>query len=765
MVRGMDTRIFYLVLYIILALAVGFCAFSARRSKKEIGRAVALLELSFLPPLIGHIIIIFSEYEEISFVGYYFYFIGMNCIMAALIKFTDAYCKGTGKGQKPPKFMFVMLTADSVQLLMNIFFGHAFSIESIDVSDRPYYRLVPHLGQTIHRVVDYFIFFASLLIFIMAIRNTARIYRERYTVILASFILVCVWQTFYIFSRTPIDRSMIGFGALGLLVYYFSLHYRPLRLLDRMLSNIAAELPMALFVFDPFGKCIWTNEPGMKLTSVGMRNVEDATEGLERIFGKGSIIRNEKQWAESRVIGSGDSATYYSVIMNSVSDEADQLAGSFLVIRDNTEEQLRLKRELYNSTHDSLTGLYTKQHLYECIRRKLDENSGTNYFAAFVDVKNFKIVNDVFSSAFGDLALKQIAESIRSRMTERCVYGRLAGDTFGVFVPVGEFNAETLEAELESFAVTDGSVEHHLLIHLGVYEVTDTNIDVSVMFDRAHLALSTITDEYKRHIAYYDNKLREKVLWDQQITSEVRDAVAQMQIRPYLQPIADAEGKVIGAEALARWIHPGRGFMPPSAFIPVFEKNGMIVEVDRHIWRCACRTLADWKERGVDLFLSVNISPKDFYFTDVVCELKALVEEFGIEPSKLRIEITETVMMSDAEERMLTMDQLREAGFIVEMDDFGSGYSSLNLLKDMPVDVLKIDMKFLSDTDDKTGRSRTIVHNIIRLAEELGIVSLTEGVETEQQYRSLAEMGCKLFQGYYFAKPMPLEEFEAFAIK
>ena len=202
--------------------------------------------------------------------------------------------------------------------------------------------------------------------------------------------------------------------------------------------------------------------------------------------------------------------------------------------------------------------------------------------------------------------------------------------------------------------------------------------------------------------------------------------------------------------------------MSPAVFIPLLEKNGLIVEVDRHIWRCACEILSSWKKQGNDMFISINISPKNFYYIDVVSEIKALVEEYDIEPKKLRIEITETVMMNDAQEKFKLLDELRNDGFIVEMDDFGSGYSSLNLLKDMPVDVLKIDMKFLSSSDNDE-KARTIIRNIIQLSEDLHITSLTEGVETVEQYSELSQIGCKLFQGYYFAKPLPRKEFEEYA--
>jgi EAL domain-containing protein (putative c-di-GMP-specific phosphodiesterase class I) len=253
--------------------------------------------------------------------------------------------------------------------------------------------------------------------------------------------------------------------------------------------------------------------------------------------------------------------------------------------------------------------------------------------------------------------------------------------------------------------------------------------------------------------------MRDQVLWSQKISAELEGALKQRHIVPYLQPIVDINGSIIGAEALVRWLHPTEGFLPPFTFIPTFEKNGMIAEVDKYIWRCACEILSSWTDEKAKLFISVNISPKDFYFMDVYAEIKNLVDEFKIDPSRLRIEITETVMMTDAESRIAILSKFRESGFIVEMDDFGSGYSSLNQLKDMPLDVLKIDMKFLSKAQDN-NKAETILRNILRLSNDLGLFSLTEGVETEDQYKKLSDMGCNLFQGYYFAKPISITDYE-----
>ena len=597
--------------------------------------------------------------------------------------------------------------------------------------------------------------------FFIGVIRSSKLFRERYSVILIAMLSVGVWQTVYIFSRAPIDRSMIGYGVLGLLLFYFSLYYRPLRLLDRMLSDIVSDMDEALFVYDPTGKCIWANEKGVKLTDIPGNEFEEVSSALTKLFGERPF--SIEDWSIKRVVGSGEQALYYTIENHFVNESGKLLAGSYLVVRDTTEEEKKLKQDLFNSTHDALTGLYTKQYFYTCIKNTLSENDDRKYAAIFVDVKNFKIVNDIFGSEFGDTALKQIAQWLKANMPDDCLYSRLAGDTFGVFAPAEYIKRDKnrIENALVNFTVSDDKIQHRLLIHLGIYEIDEEDLEVSVMFDRAHLALSTISGNYKQHIAHYDKILREKIVWDQKISASLNEAIRTMQIRPYLQPITDRSGKVVGAEALARWIHPEQGFMSPAMFIPILEKNGLIVEVDRHIWRCACEILSDWAKEGKDMFISVNISPKDFYYVDVKAEILSLVKEYNISPEKLRIEITETVVMNDAKEKFKILDELRKAGFLVEMDDFGSGYSSLNLLKDMPVDVLKIDMKFLSSSENDE-RAQTIIRNIIKLSEDLNIVSLTEGVETIKQYSDLNQMGCKLFQGYYFAKPLPLDEFNKF---
>ena len=747
----------FAMVFVVLIVAMIICTLVTRRSRKAIARQVRLLLISLLPPLIGNLLIIASDNRLAALIGCYTYYVGMDFVVYALLAFTLSYCYlSWPRGMQA--LTCVLLGLDAAQLLCNPFFHHAFGIEVLQLDGFDYYRMVPLLGQTIHRLVDYGILAVVLVIFIVKLIRSPRIHSERYWVILVSLLAFAGWESYYIFSRAPVDRSMIGFGVFGLLVNYFALHYRPMRLLDRLLAGIASQLPEALFFFDANGRCIWANLPGSELTDVDNQDFEPVAARLAEKFG---VLDPSSDWVVRRVLGKGDSARYYTLEKHTQLDEHGKTAGSFLSVRDNTEEQMALQREKYIARHDQLTGIFTREHLYRRIGEKLKADRRTKFLIVFVDVKDFKIVNDIFGSAFGDLALQRVAAWVAEGLSKECLYGRLAGDTFGVCMPADQFMPERIEEKLSQFVVRDGEIEHHILIHLGVYEVTEPELEVSVMFDRAHMALATIKNDYQKHIAWYDDAMRRQVLWSQRITSQLSEALEQRQVRPYLQPIVDAEGRVLGAEALVRWIHPTQGFLSPAAFVPVFENNGMIAQVDKYMWRCACELLARWKDARPDLFVSVNISPKDFYFMDVAAELRGIVAEFGIEPSRLRVEITETVMMTNVEQRMGMLKDLRRDGFMVEIDDFGSGYSSLNMLKDMPVDVLKIDMAFLTKTDNE-DKARMIVRNVIHMTQELGIESLTEGVETEEQWRTLAEMGCQLYQGYYFAKPMPVEDFEAY---
>jgi diguanylate cyclase (GGDEF)-like protein len=756
-------RLTFAIIYVLLIILLGVFGVIARKSKKSIGYAVSLLLFSFIVPIMGNLFIVLSTNQLLSTIGSYIYFIGMDLMAFCLFDFTLSYCHIPWRSHRKKCYViYAILTLDIIQYLFNPFLGQAFGMEAIMVDNAPYYRLVPHIGQIFHRIIVYIAFFTSLFIFIIKAIRVPRIYAEKYYVILFTMILASLWQSYYIFSRTPIDRSMLAFAVCAILIFYFSLFYRPFRLLDQMLANIASKIPEAVLFFDVSNRCIWINNNASQLLQISTEKLDRVKHRLSAMFD--DIGEGNDNWSSKQVIGSGKNAQYFTLKKHLVTDSNNKKIGSFLTILDNTPEIKKQQQEIYEATHDKLTGLFTKEHLFNVIKNRITNDKDSSYSIAYFDIKDFKMVNDIFGKDVGDSVLVRVANWIRENACDDWSYGRIGGDAFGICFPTDTVSLPKIEQKLSSFTISNGSIDQHILMHVGIYNVIDPNVDISIMFDRAHLAQTSIKNEYNTHIAIYDDKMRDQVLWSQKISAELEGALKQRHIVPYLQPIVDINGSIIGAEALVRWLHPTEGFLPPFTFIPTFEKNGMIAEVDKYIWRCACEILSSWTDEKAKLFISVNISPKDFYFMDVYAEIKNLVDEFKIDPSRLRIEITETVMMNEVENRLIILNKFRKAGFLIEMDDFGSGYSSLNQLKDMPIDVLKIDMKFLSKAQDE-NKSNTILRNVLRLSNDLGLLSLTEGVETESQYKMLLDMGCHLFQGYYFAKPMPLKDFEAICSK
>lgn len=746
------------VVFIILLAALLVCLVLARRSKKSIKGYVAFLISGMALPVIGNLIILIATTRIPAFIGYYVYFIGMDCAVFSLWHFTHAYCD-MGKPKRIfTAIIYTLFGLDVVHYALDPIINLSFDIEPTLVDGRTYFRLIPYIGQNYHRVVCYGLFFATLVIFFVKAVRASRVYAEKYWIILLSMFITGAVETYYIFSRQPVDVSMIGFAIFGILVFFFALHYRPMKLLDRMLAGIASDMPDALFFFDKSGRCIWTNEPGKDLVGVANENYDNVKDNLTYLFG--DIDFESSGWFKRASLGTGDDTQYTFLSMRSVSDEKGRVAGTYLSVRDITEDQREIKREMYRSTHDSITGVYTKEYLFSLIDKRLQDDNVTDYMIGYWQISNLKLINDVFGREFAELTLKKATEFIQSTVSKKTLYGKLSDEAFGILIDKEDFKAKPVENLLANFTVSDNNLEHHVLIHFGIYELREEDeIDIPLFFDSARLATTMIKDAYSEHIVYYDDKLRNEIIHNQLISNQVKEAINTRQIRPYLQPIVDSQGLLAGAEALVRWIHPDEGFMNPGMFIPVFERNGLIADVDRHMWRCACEILADWKSRGIDAFISVNISPKDFFYMDVVSELKDLVEEFGIDPVSLRIEITETAMTNSSVNMPDIVNKLRRTGFIVEMDDFGSGYSSLNLLKDMSFDVIKIDMQFLRDSE-RNIKAGLIIKNIINMAADLGIDTLTEGVETAKQFENLFSMGCKLYQGYYFSKPVPLDAFE-----
>lgn len=413
---------------------------------------------------------------------------------------------------------------------------------------------------------------------------------------------------------------------------------------------------------------------------------------------------------------------------------------------------------------DELTGLSERSRFFSETRRMLDRNPQEHYGIIFWDVVRFKLINHVFSTSTGDMVLQNIASSIRSYVGERGTYGRLVEDHFAFCVPCDMIDMDWLKQHSEVTLISDTAV-YTFKSTYGIYPITDRSIPVDVMCERAaHAQTLTLSKGPLGDVYYtfYTEEMHEQELEERGLASEMSLALAEEQITAFFQPIYDIDtGRVASAEALARWVHPEKGLVRPDRFIRLFEANGMITALDRHIWDQAAafveRRLAAGKPA---VPVSINVSRVDFFATTLVEELEDVVSSHNIPHELLRVEVTESAYTDDPERILEVVGHLRDLGFTVMLDDFGSGYSSLNTLKDMPLDILKLDMGFLRDFESSTA-SGTIIQHIVAMARELGLKVVAEGVETREQARFLLGVGCHLAQGFYYARPQPASDFDA----
>lgn len=411
---------------------------------------------------------------------------------------------------------------------------------------------------------------------------------------------------------------------------------------------------------------------------------------------------------------------------------------------------------------DEITGLYTKVAFAEHAAAKLRDYPDVEWNLIALDIDHFKLINESYGRQTGDELLAYLAKKLLYFMkTQNCVCARSYADHFFLLVERQDYCCiKNRHTELVEFLQKFPS-DMKIALKFGVYQIHDRQMEIDSMCDRAQLAVNQIKGQYVTEIYFYDDSLRKQLLLEQRITDEMEQALEEKQFQVYFQPKYDIFSETLsGAEALVRWIHPKNGFMSPGEFIPVFERNGFITEVDMFVWDKACEKIREWLDKyNCYVPISVNVSRKDMYKPNLPQILVDIVHKHGLEPEHLHLEITESAYVENAEQLLAVVEQLKGAGFTIEMDDFGSGYSSLNMLAAMPIDMLKLDMKFVQNYSEENN-TRSIISFVIGLAKWMNLYVIAEGVETKEQLDLLRGMDCNLAQGYYFSKPLPEKDFE-----
>ncbi len=423
-----------------------------------------------------------------------------------------------------------------------------------------------------------------------------------------------------------------------------------------------------------------------------------------------------------------------------------------------------LRKIKFLSECDSLTGLFNKDKFFQVTADMIAGNSKEKYVFIKCDIKKFQIINTFCGEKQGATILRHYARLVKNFADEHGgTYGRINSDVFGICAPYKSQEDLTCFFNKVKYEFENYQLDYEVSPNFGYYEIEDNSEDIPSIFFKANLAAKRSKDSYTFFYREFCPSMQEETLKEQEITKIMHTALEEEQFKVYLQPKIDLNTNMIaGAEALVRWVKPNGEIVPPGDFIPLFEKNGFVTEMDYSVWESSCKLLRKWLDEGKDVLpISVNISRVNLYTSNFIEKIEELTEKYQLPVELFNLEFTESAHVDDYKDLCDAIVKLHEKGYIIYMDDFGSGYSSLNFLKDIPVDVLKIDLHLLAETTSP-GKGENIIAAMVRMTKWLGIPVVVEGVETKKQLDFLHSIGCEYCQGYYFAKPMPAEEYPDF---
>lgn len=681
---------------------------------------------------------------------------------AFVIRYSD---DGVNDAKVIRVIMGLLVLTDSAMLVVNAFSKSFFDFRIVKNGSDVYAEPIVNNWYIVHLFITLFMLCVFVYIIVKKMMAVSQKYRAKYLILSISFgigIVICaIVRALGYYINFPSVILM----TIGVCVVFYLFYFVPKIKYEKMKNFAIRNVTSPIFMFDEEDRLEFVNEPANALMSVelGMPLEEFIADNNLRYI-LAPERRKSGKTKEFTLTLEYKSINYF-LHGQELWDEKGNFVGTLLIYSDISKQEKLKDEATYHATRDALTGLWNREFFLEMVDRTLYDYPDREFVMVVSDIAQFKMFNDILGGRMGDDLILTIANALKSSERNLWITSRVGGDRFAVLIPKEDFDGDRFVNTCHS-VINERQYGLSVHFYLGVYFIKDHLLKADDIYDRAFMALESIKGKMDRTIAYYDEAIREKKLHDTLNVDELERALAEKRFEIYLQPQINASNNtIVGCEALVRWINPKRGLVPPNEFIPAFEANELIAKLDYYVWELACKLLKKWKEQGyAERSISVNISAKDFYLSDIEKSFVGLVEKYDISPKNLKLEITESAFVLNVKEQMALVRKLQKFGFIIEIDDFGSGYSSLNSLKDIYADVLKLDLKFFEKTDD-TKRAEKIIESIISLAYKLKMPVIAEGVEEKEQLDMLSRNGCNLIQGFYYAKPMPVEEYEKFVSK
>lgn len=607
----------------------------------------------------------------------------------------------------------------------------------------------------IHIALCYCVVATMIILLVDKIIKTSRYYRLKYFLAFGAMVLLIVVDTYYKLSiENDIDYSKVFYSFAAIVFYYSAYSFSPRQLTKSLQEYVNDNISDAMIMYDNEGSVLRANQMARNLIS------EDIIVTKDNLFKYLDLFDEDDSEGEVKV--RREIASYlYDVTYNPIYDRHGTYLASTFIFHDVTQVERRLEREHEIATMDPLTRSFNRTGFFEAAREFLDtSDSDAGYTLMINGINNFKGINGLYGTKAGDTVLIKISRMLHDYHHEfPMIYGRTAEGKFAMLLPT-EY-VDEIVSSMTTIPMDIGNDNHiHVDLRHGFVLLEDRSKPLEYYYERALLALARCKNRGQIPVVEFTAEMQEEIEQRELLLSEMHDAIERKEFFIELQPQIDLNKNVVcGAEALVRWNHPTLGKISPGEFIPLFETNGFITEIDRFVWNEVAELIKRFSEAGYyNGPVSVNVSQVDITTIDVARELEAIVNKYEIPVNRFHVEITESACVDNRDALIRTMSALRSKGFIVEIDDFGSGYSSLNALVDLPFDVVKLDMMFMRDkAPDEKGS--VIVSSMTDMIHKLNAKIIAEGVETGSNVETARKFNVDVAQGYHYSRPLSLTDF------
>lgn len=757
--------IFVGLIFFIIVVQIIVWGLIRHKNKKDYIRAIDMTLLFSIISLFCSAIYISTRRTLLAEITYNLGFIALDGIVLGLFSFTKKFAEYKKNMRIANSIYYAAVTIDVLLFISNLFYKEIFTIELKTISDNGFYWSL-HLKPLIafNFLMNSIVLIFTIYMLILKVKSVPSFYKNIYKVFIVPYSIAAILCYTSFFLDLKINLTFFFYGFLSYIFFHYNIYKADVIIREITIKNIIKNFPVATCWFNKEDNIVFKNLQAEALFKQELKWTDNQIKLFYTKFMANNHARTLDTAVSRQTFTINGKECIYEIAYQKLFNELDYI-GSYLNFKDITKEIEKNKQSYILANYDSLTGIYNRERFFEVADEQIRNNPEAKWLMICTNIKELRLVNDLFGVEKGDEILKHLAQYIKERAMENEVYGHIVDDKFAVLMLQENYTDNFFEPGiLDIIKVTDNHY-FHIDYNIGIYESSNVIESSSYMYDKALMALDNLPEDSTENVVYYNESIMHTYLDDRAVVSDFNYGFNNNHFYMYLQPIFNREKKLIGAEALTRWNKPGSGLLLPEQFIYLFERAGLIYKLDMYIWEKAAQKLQYWKKMGYpDLFISINISINDIFYFDVYEYLCGLVEKYSINPKNIKLGIKESVLISDYGKGISLFKKFKEKGFDIEIDDFGSRYCSLNVLKDVDADYLRINLQSMGGIrSGETGK--IIIQSIVSLARELDILVIGDNIETQEQFDFLKKIGCGIYQGYFFSKALQDKAFDQMYIQ